>query len=109
MFDVLGRAGVLKSPQQKQAWADDMKALDALRENGTVGEVLDLLKKTRRPHLPDNVSRREEDMAAFDPGAGEAEKTSVNRHRRLRDVRYQEVVNLVCFVDGFPPPLRHKT
>jgi DNA helicase-2/ATP-dependent DNA helicase PcrA len=103
MFDVLGRTGVLKSPQEKQAWAEDMKSLDALRENGTVGEVLDLLKRTRRPRLPDNVSRREDDMAAFDPDAGEPEKPSVSRHRLLRNVRYQEVVNLVRYVDGFTP------
>jgi len=103
MFDVLGRAGTLQKPSEKQAWADDMKALDTLRESGTVGEVLDLLKKTRRPRLPDNVTRREEDMAAFDPAAGEPEKPSVDRHRRLRDVKYMEIVNLVRFVDGFTP------
>lgn len=103
MFDVLGRSGNLQKPSEKQAWADDMKSLDALRETGTVGEVLDLLKKTSRPRLPDNVTRREDDMAAFDPAAGEQEKPSVNRHRRLRDVKYQEIVNLVRFVDGFTP------
>lgn len=103
MFDLLGRAGTLHKPSEKQAWADDMKSLEALRESGTVGEVLDLLKNTRRPRMPDNVTRREDEMAAFDPDAGEPEKPSVNRHRRLRDVKYQEVVNLVRFVDGFTP------
>lgn len=103
MFDILSRVAVLKKPSEKQAWADDMKSLDALRESGTVGEVLDLLKKTRRPRLPDNVTRREDDMAAFDPAAGEQEKNSVNRHRLLRNVKYQEVVNLVRFVDGYTP------
>jgi DNA helicase II / ATP-dependent DNA helicase PcrA len=103
MFDVLGRAGTLQNPSEKQAWADDMNALDALRETGTVGAVLGLLKKTRRPRVPDNVMRREEEMAAFDPDAGEPEKPSVDRHRRLRDVKYQEIVHLVKFVDGFTP------
>lgn len=103
MFDVLGRMGALHKPSDKQAWADDMKSLDALRESGTVGEVLDHLKQTRRPRLPDNVTRREDDMAAFDPAAEEPEKPSIDRHRRLRDVKYQEVVNLVRFVDGFTP------
>lgn len=103
MFDVFGRAATLQKPSEKQAWVDDMKSLDVLRESGTVGEVLDLLKKTRRPRLPDNVTRREDDMAAFDPAAGEPEKPSVDRHRRLRDVKYKEVVNLVRFVDGFTP------
>ena len=80
-----------------------MKSLDALRATGTVGEVLDLLKKTRRPRLPDKVTSREDEMAAFDPAAGETEKSSVNRHRRLRGVKYHEIVNLVLFVEGFTP------
>lgn len=103
MFDMLGRAGNLRKSSEKQAWADDMKTLNALRESGTVGEVLDLLKQTRRPRLPDNVIRREDDMAAFDPDGEEPEKPSVGRHRRLRDVKYQEVVSLVRFVEGFTP------
>jgi DNA helicase-2/ATP-dependent DNA helicase PcrA len=103
MFDMLGVAGTLQKPSEKQAWADDMKALDALRESGTVGEVLDLLKKTRRPRLPDSVIRREDEMATFDPSAEEPEQPSVDRHRRLRDVKYQEIVSLVRFVDGFTP------
>lgn len=103
MFDMLGRAGNLRKSSEKQAWADDMKTLNALRESGTVGEVLDFLKQTRRPRLPDNVIRREDDMAAFDPDGEEPEKPSVGRHRRLRDVKYQEVVSLVRFVEGFTP------
>lgn len=103
MFDMLGRAGNLRKSSEKQAWADDMNTLNALRESGTVGEVLDFLKQTRRPRLPDNVIRREDDMAAFDPDGEEPEKPSVGRHRRLRDVKYQEVVSLVRFVEGFTP------
>lgn len=103
MFDTLGRAGALRSPAEKQAWADNMKAVDALRETGTVGEVLDLLKKTCRPRVPDNVMRREEEMAVFDPSLGEPERPSVERHRRIRNVKYQEISNLVRFVDGFTP------
>ena len=45
MFDVLGRAASLQKPSDKQAWADDMKSLNFLRESGTVGEVLDPLLK----------------------------------------------------------------
>lgn len=103
MFNMLGRAGILRKSSEKQAWADEMKTLNALRESGNVGEVLDLLKQTRRPRLPDNVIRREDDMAAFDPDGAEPEKPSVARHRRLRDVKYQEVVSLVRFVEGFTP------
>ncbi|MCC7054225.1 MAG: ATP-dependent helicase [Gemmatimonadaceae bacterium] len=103
MFEVLGRTNVLRVPSEKQAWADDMKSLEVLRATGTVGDVLDLLKTTQRPRLADGVSRRECDIAVFDPTAGEPEKPSVDRHRRLRDVKYQELVSLVRFVEGFTP------
>lgn len=103
MFDVLGRAGSVRNPSDKSAWAKDMGALLALREGGSVGQVLDILKKTKRPRLPDNVMRREEEMAAFDPEAGVKERSSVNRHRQLREVKYAELIQLVHFVNGFTP------
>lgn len=103
MFDILGRAGDPRKSSEKTAWAADMKVLDDLRKNGTVGEVLDLLKKTCRPRLPDNVRNREDYLAEFDPAGMEPANRSVERHRRLRDVKYQEVVNLVDFVEGFTP------
>lgn len=103
MFEVLGRTSALQQPSEKQAWADDMKSLEVLRATGTVGDVLDLLKTTQRPRLADDVNRREAEIASFDPTADEPEKPSLDRHRRLRDVKYQELVNLVLFVDGFTP------
>jgi len=103
MFDVLGQGGNLTKSSEKQSWANNMITLNTLRENGTVGEVLDYLKQTQRPRLPDNVMRRENNMATFDQSGEKTEKLSVNRHRRLRDVKYSEVVNLVRFVEGHTP------
>ena len=103
MFRVLGRLQAIKSHADKQSWRNDMDALDALRKNGTVGELLDHLKKTQRPRLVDPVMRREEAMSAFDPESGEEEPKSIQRHRRLRDVRYTEIIELAKFIEGFTP------
>jgi len=80
-----------------------MDQLNKLRTNGTVGEVLDHLKQTQRPHLSDRVMRREEELARL---AGEPipeESTSLARHNELRSVRYSEVIELVKFVEGSTP------
>ncbi len=103
MFRILGRPQAIKSHADKQAWRNDMEALENLRKNGTVGELLDYLKKTQRPRLADPVARREEAMAAFDPESGEEEPKSIQRHRRLRDVPYTEIVELAKFIEGFTP------
>lgn len=103
MFRVLGRPQAIKSHADKQAWRKDMEALENLRKNSTVGELLDHLKKTHRPRLADPVARREEAMIAFDPESGEEEQKSIQRHRRLRDVPYTEIVELAKFIEGFTP------
>jgi DNA helicase-2/ATP-dependent DNA helicase PcrA len=103
MFRVLGRPQAIKSHADKQAWRKDMEALEILRKNSTVGELLDHLKKTQRPRLADPVTRREEAMIAFNPESGEEEPNTTQRHRRLRDVPYTEIVELAKFIEGFTP------
>lgn len=103
MFRVLGRPQAIKSHADKLVWRKDMDALDALRKTGTVGELLDHLKKTQRPRLADPVVRREEAMAAFNPESGEEEPKSILRYRRLREVRYSEIIELTKFIEGFTP------
>lgn len=103
MFEVLGKTGAVKGAAEKEVWATDMKALQNAREEGTVGQVLDLLKQTKRPRIPDEVRKREEEMATFDPASGTPEAPSVERHRNLREVSYCEVAKLVRYVEGFTP------
>lgn len=103
MFRILGRPQAIKSHADKQAWRKDMEALEDFRKNGTVGELLDHLKKTQRPRIADPVARREEALAAFFPESGEEEPKSIQRHRRLRDVPYAEIVELAKFIEGFTP------
>lgn len=103
MFRILGRQQAIKSHADKQAWRKDMDALENLRRNGTIGELLDHLKLVQRPRLADPVARREEAMIAFDSESGEEEPKSIQRHRRLREVRYTEIVELAKFIEGFTP------
>lgn len=103
MFGILGKAPSIKSHADKEAWSHDMARLDEARRSGSVGEVIDLLKETHRPRLPDSVMRREEEIARTGDNPDPDEQGSVSRHRLLRDVPYTEVIELVRFLDGNTP------
>lgn len=103
MFRTLGGPPAITAHADKLAWRETMDRLDQLRLNGTVGEVLDHLKTTERPRLPDRVSRREDDLAAL---AGEPvpdDNKALKRHSKLRDVAYREIAALTRFVEGTTP------
>ncbi|MBU1230234.1 MAG: UvrD-helicase domain-containing protein [Proteobacteria bacterium] len=104
MFHILGKFQPIRSHAEKEAWRTDMFALGRLRLSGTVGNVLDHLKTTRRPRLPARVSRREDELLAFDrDSTGEEESSSLKRHRGLRAIPYPEIVKLTEFIEGSTP------
>jgi len=103
MFRILGGTPPIRSHAEKLAWRTDMDRLTRLREQGTIGDVLDHLRTTRRPRLADNVTRREEELTAFGPEPVAEEPKTVARQRRLREVPYSEVIELVSFLEGHTP------
>jgi DNA helicase-2/ATP-dependent DNA helicase PcrA len=103
MFQILGRPQSIKSHADKEAWRTDMTALGAIRQSGTVGDVLDHLKATRRPRLPDPVSRRETELSDFIPNPDEEEPSYLQRQRGLRAVPYREIIELTKFIEGSTP------
>ena len=103
MFSHLGNAPTIGRHQDKASWRDDMDELDRLRQEGTIGDVLDHLKATRRPRLPDRVVRREEELAAVGGEPVEGEASGVTRQRNLRAVPYTELVALNAYLDGTMP------
>lgn len=80
-----------------------MDALQGLRLSGTIGDVLDHLKLTRRPRVTDKISRLEEALAALGQEPIPEDKKSLRRHFDLRQVPYKEVVEVVKFVEGQTP------
>jgi DNA helicase-2/ATP-dependent DNA helicase PcrA len=79
-----------------------MRSLIELRETGTIGEVLDLLKATRRPRLPDTVQRTETELASASPEDLE-ESLTLSQIRKLREIPYRELISLALFVNGHTP------
>lgn len=104
MFSYLGgRRPAIHSKAEKAHWVSDMDELLALRETGTVGEVIDHLRKTGRPRLPEALERKETDLLEL-LGDAEAEKPSwATRLENLRPIPYSQVIALANFINGHTP------
>jgi len=103
MFRLMGNSPTIRQSADKAQWRADMDKLAALRANGTIGEVIDHLKATRRPRLSDRIAGREEEIAKLGPEPTDDEPTSLTRHRKLRAVPYTELIAVTEFINGFTP------
>ena len=89
----MGRKAVLSSIEEKRAWARDMKTLVALRRGkGTIGEVVDLLKETCRPHLPDAVHQTENKLVNASHEEI-SESLTLQQIEKLRSIPYAELIS----------------
>lgn len=89
----------------KASWKADMESLRSLRSTGTIGQVLDHLRRTGRPSLSEAVERLETAVTdlSLDEGADSSARERLDRTKSLRDVRYAEVVALAKFINGQTP------
>ncbi len=103
MFRLMGSIPTIRKTADKAQWKTDMDALLALRDNGTIGELIDHLKITGRPRLNDRVANREADIEKLGPKPTDDEPNSLKRYRELRKVPYKELVAVSEFINGFTP------
>ena len=103
MLAIIGtRSDCIRSLKDKREWAKDMQLLIDLRQTGTIGEVLDFLKDTRRPGLPDTVQRTEIELAKSSPEEIEQSLT-LSQISKLRVIPYTELMSLALFVNDHTP------
>lgn len=103
MFKLLGSAPAVRAHADKIRWLKAMEALDRLRLEGSIGQVLDHLKNADLIRIPDKVSRREEELASHTAEQDGEEPKTVARQRQLRGVAYRELIELSKFVEGSTP------
>lgn len=99
MFRTYGAAPAITQHQDKASWRRDMDILKTLREEGTIGQVIDHLKTTRRPAPPDRVLRRDEEFNSLDGVPVPEGASSLKRYIKLRDVPYKEVIEIAKFIE----------
>lgn len=103
MFEALGgKTPLLNRHQDKASWDAAMKELSALRDQGTIGEVINHLRGKRRPRLPDAVEKLEHELETFDT-TEEALPRRLEELQKLHDVPYSELKALRRYLDGHSP------
>ncbi|CAI1529540.1 DNA-dependent helicase II [Serratia quinivorans] len=104
MFDALGgNTPQLRSHADKASWHDAMVQLLAIREVGTVGQVIEHLLTQRRPRLPDTVEKYERELRDFDRTAGVEMPRMLVELEKLRNISYSEIKSLRRYLDGHSP------
>ena len=99
MFRTFGASPTITKHEDKACWRRDMDALQKLRTEGTIGQVIDHLKATRRPPPPDRVLRRDEELRALRGDPIPEDASALQRYSKLRDIPYIEVVEVVRFIE----------
>ena len=104
MFRALGsNVATIRSLADKNKWSEAMDKLIELRDDGTVGDVVDHLLSVRRPRVSDAIVRREHELRQSCPDAGEEMPRMLKELRALRAVPYQEIVSLCRYLSGHSP------
>ncbi|RUU95596.1 MULTISPECIES: UvrD-helicase domain-containing protein [unclassified Mesorhizobium] len=104
MFEALGgTVPVLKRQADKAAWTASFDILMTLRDNGSVGDVVDHLMASQRPRFPDRVEELQHALAAFDVDGGVEMPRPFAELQKLRPVAYAEVKALRRYLDGHSP------
>lgn len=89
----------IRRAEDKREWANDMMTLLKLRNEATIGEVIDHLKATKRPRLPDSILQREKELKEWIAAGEIDESTTKKRLKQLLSIKYTEIVALSQFVD----------
>lgn len=97
----------LNSQDDKKNWAQSLTKLMELRRSGSIGDILDFLQESKAPRLSSKVELSEEKykkLIAEDPeNLDGSDKKFIQKIQKLREVDYQEVVNLSLYIDAKTP------
>lgn len=103
MFKALNiRTPRMQTASDKATWARDLDELLATRETGTIGDVVELLKRTKRPRLSEAVEAKEKALSDADEEQAEPDER-LDVLRNLKAIKYSEVVSLTDFINENTP------
>jgi DNA helicase-2/ATP-dependent DNA helicase PcrA len=99
MFRVFGSGPTITKHEDKTCWRRDMDTLQMLRAEGTIGQIIDHLKATKRPLPPDRLLRRDEELRALNGDPIPDDASALQRYSKLREIPYREVIEVVKFIE----------
>jgi DNA helicase-2/ATP-dependent DNA helicase PcrA len=107
MLKAIGlRTPRLRNHDDKKVWNESLKRLINNRNTGSIGDVIDCLVETQKPRLSAKIEDSEEkylqlkDLTEFED---EADKKLVSKIRKLKSVKYSEVIELAKYIDDKTP------
>ena len=104
MFDSLGsKVPAIRNQGDKKLWADSISHLKAIRERGSVGDVVSHLRKWLRPRLPDRIEEMERELESFQPSSELEMPRWMTELQQLHQVSYREIIALRGYHAGFSP------
>lgn len=104
MFDIMGvRTLKINKYEDKISWVTDLDELLKLRSEATVGEVIDYLRKTQRPHLSEEVEKRERELEKLNNSKTEEIPDYIEKLQRLRGISYQNIIKSTEFIEHHTP------
>jgi DNA helicase II / ATP-dependent DNA helicase PcrA len=108
MFKSLGLGTIkMKKHDDKISWNKDLNKLIDIQKNGTIGDVIDHLQKTKRPRVPlkiEDAEKRFEQFSLMEDGVEkEKEKAFIDKLTRLKNISYSELIALSNYLDDKTP------
>lgn len=108
LFSVLNKKELQLTKQaDKKIWIDMLTNLNLLRETGTVGDVISMLKEQKRPRLSPKVEQLERRFNQLqsieDEDCTDSELRLKNKIKNLKEVKYSEVIKLVDYINDKTP------
>jgi DNA helicase-2/ATP-dependent DNA helicase PcrA len=93
----------IRKHSDKEKWDKDLKRLNNLREQGTIGDVIDLLKVTHKPRPVKRVEEKESKFRMLllksEEERSEDEKLFLQKISNVRALPYSELINVVKYID----------
>jgi DNA helicase-2/ATP-dependent DNA helicase PcrA len=100
MFSVLeSRTPTVKTHSDKVAWAKSMDALINFRNDGTIGQVIDHLRQSNKPRLPEKIELSETTLKKLEGEPEESYDEDSKLVFDLKKIRYSEILALTKYVN----------
>jgi len=96
----------LMNHNEKKVWVNSLNKLIEIRNNGTVGDVIDFLKETQKPSLSAKIVEDEErfdKLKELTEFKDEPDKEFVQKNKKLKSVKYSEIIELAKYIDDKTP------
>lgn len=104
MSTVFGeRTQVVRSHADKAAWSEHMIALVKLMESGTIGIVIDHIRRDQRFPFPEAVERKERVLENRVAPLNPESPDDIERLRMMRAIPYKQVVALKHYIEEETP------